>query len=101
MPLDALPLYCFVLFHAGNMNFARENVPLHNASENRDAAIFGVGIGFITFDSIVIALRIYVRAFMLHALGTDDGMSMKSQSRAQLIQSPVLMIIGAVMHLQL
>ncbi|KAJ5279023.1 hypothetical protein N7478_004395 [Penicillium angulare] len=51
-------------------------------SESRHAAIFGVGIGFIVFDSIVIALRIYVRAFMLRAVGTDD----------------ILMIIGAILN---
>ncbi|KAL3478150.1 hypothetical protein BJX99DRAFT_269361 [Aspergillus californicus] len=50
--------------------------------ENRHAAIFGVGIGFIVFDSIIIALRIYVRAFMLRAWGTDD----------------ILMIIGAILN---
>ncbi|BCS28619.1 uncharacterized protein APUU_70189A [Aspergillus puulaauensis] len=50
--------------------------------ENRHAATFGVGIGFIVFDSVVIALRIYARAFMLRALGTDD----------------ILMIIGAILN---
>ncbi|PGG98228.1 hypothetical protein AJ79_08937 [Helicocarpus griseus UAMH5409] len=45
-----------------------------NVLENRHAAIFGVGIGFIVFDSIIIALRIYARAFMLRALGTDDDL---------------------------
>ncbi|RAK98865.1 uncharacterized protein BO80DRAFT_411456 [Aspergillus ibericus CBS 121593] len=53
-----------------------------DVSENRHAAIFGVGIGFIVFDSIIIALRIYARAFMLRALGTDD----------------ILMIIGAILN---
>lgn len=44
-----------------------------DVSDNRHAAIFGVGIGFIAFDSIVVALRIYARAAMLRALGTDDS----------------------------
>ncbi|KAJ5882559.1 uncharacterized protein N7529_001231 [Penicillium soppii] len=64
------------------MNVAQNTVPKGNVSENRHAAIFGVGIGFIVFDSIVIALRIYARAFMLRALGTDD----------------ILMIIGAILN---
>ncbi|RAH79094.1 hypothetical protein BO86DRAFT_319103 [Aspergillus japonicus CBS 114.51] len=51
-------------------------------SETRHAAIFGVGIGFIVFDSLVVTLRIYARAFMLRALGTDD----------------ILMIIGAILN---
>ncbi|KAL4749578.1 hypothetical protein BDW72DRAFT_213998 [Aspergillus terricola var. indicus] len=51
-------------------------------SENRRAAIFGVGIGFIVFDSIIIALRIYARAFILRAVGTDD----------------VLMVIGTILN---
>ncbi|KAJ5405189.1 hypothetical protein N7465_006473 [Penicillium sp. CMV-2018d] len=62
------------------MHDAQNTASLGNVSENRHAAIFGVGIGFIAFDSIIIALRIYVRGFMLRALGTDD----------------ILMIIGAV-----
>ncbi|KAL4908856.1 hypothetical protein BDW74DRAFT_73708 [Aspergillus multicolor] len=53
-----------------------------DVSENRNAAIFGVGIGFIIFDSILIGLRIYARAFMLRAMGTDD----------------ILMIIGAILN---
>ncbi|KAL2834691.1 hypothetical protein BJY01DRAFT_252923 [Aspergillus pseudoustus] len=56
--------------------------PSSDISENRHAAIFGVGVGFIVFDAIVIALRVYARAFMLRALGTDD----------------ILMIIGAVLN---
>ncbi|OQE21989.1 hypothetical protein PENSTE_c011G09862 [Penicillium steckii] len=56
--------------------------PQGDVSENRRASIFGVGIGFIVFDSIVISLRFYVRGFMLRALGTDD----------------ILMIIGAVLN---
>ncbi|KAL4867979.1 hypothetical protein BDV12DRAFT_186263 [Aspergillus spectabilis] len=44
--------------------------------------LFGMGIGFIAFDSIIIALRIYARDFMLRALGTDD----------------ILMIIGAILN---
>lgn len=39
----------------------------------REAAVFGVGIGFMAFTSIVMALRLWVRIFMLRALGTDDG----------------------------
>ncbi|KAL4916544.1 hypothetical protein BDW62DRAFT_218643 [Aspergillus aurantiobrunneus] len=49
------------------------SAPAEDISENRHAAIYGVGIGFIVFDSVIIALRIYVRAFLLRALGTDDG----------------------------
>ncbi|KAL3465054.1 hypothetical protein BJX64DRAFT_253690 [Aspergillus heterothallicus] len=64
------------------MNVDQTTPPPGNISENRHAAIFGVGIGFIVFDSIVIGLRIYARAFMLRALGTDD----------------VLMIIGAILN---
>ncbi|CRL28942.1 unnamed protein product [Penicillium camemberti] len=64
------------------MDVRQSTAPLGNVSENRHAAIFGVGIGFIVFDSIIIALRIYVRAFMLRALGTDD----------------ILMIIGAILN---
>ncbi|PLB47613.1 hypothetical protein P170DRAFT_409820 [Aspergillus steynii IBT 23096] len=38
----------------------------------RKAAVYGVGIGFMAFISIVIALRLWVRIFMLRAMGTDD-----------------------------
>lgn len=55
------------------MDVAQNMAPPGNVHENRHAAVFGVGIGFIIFDSIIIGLRIYVRAFMLHALGTDDS----------------------------
>ncbi|PYI01345.1 hypothetical protein BO78DRAFT_411549 [Aspergillus sclerotiicarbonarius CBS 121057] len=64
------------------MNVAQNPVPRGNISENRHAAIFGVGIGFMVFDSIILGLRIYVRAFMLRALGTDD----------------ILMISGAILN---
>ncbi len=47
--------------------------PQIDVTENRHAATFGVGIGFIVFDSIIIALRIYARTFTLRALGTDDS----------------------------
>ncbi|KAL4758199.1 uncharacterized protein BDW70DRAFT_170479 [Aspergillus foveolatus] len=60
-PLAAWP-------HDGTQN----KTPPGDISENRRAAIFGVGIGFIVFDSIIIALRIYARGFMLRAVGTDD-----------------------------
>ncbi|KAL2822104.1 hypothetical protein BJX63DRAFT_442289 [Aspergillus granulosus] len=64
------------------MGVAQNAAPPGDVSENRHAAIFGVGIGFIVFDSIIIALRIYARAFMLRALGTDD----------------ILMVIGAILN---
>lgn len=48
-----------------------------DVTKNRHAATFGVGIGFIVFDSIIIALRIYARTFMLRALGTDDSKSLR------------------------
>ncbi|OJJ07141.1 hypothetical protein ASPVEDRAFT_65636 [Aspergillus versicolor CBS 583.65] len=64
------------------MNARQNTEPQIDVSENRHAATFGVGIGFIVFDSIIIALRIYARTFMLRALGTDD----------------ILMIIGAVLN---
>ncbi|KAJ5196063.1 hypothetical protein N7449_006542 [Penicillium cf. viridicatum] len=54
------------------MDVAQNTAPMGNVSENRHATIFGVGIGFIAFDSVIIALRIYVRAFTLRALGTDN-----------------------------
>lgn len=66
------------------MDVAQNTAPLGNVSENRHATIFGVGIRFIAFDSIIIALRIYVRAFILRALGTDDGKSMEPISRVKL-----------------
>ncbi|KAJ5515703.1 hypothetical protein N7527_007263 [Penicillium freii] len=66
------------------MDDAQNKASLGNVSENRHAAIFGVGIGFIAFDSIIIALRIYIRAFMLRALGTDDRKSMEPIQRAKL-----------------
>jgi hypothetical protein len=66
------------------MNAAQNTAHTGHVSENRHAAIFGVGIGFIAFDSIIIALRIYVRAFMLRALGMDDSKSIKSNSIQEL-----------------
>lgn len=65
------------------MDVDQNAAPQGDISENRRAAIFGLGIGFIVFDSIVIALRIYVRGFMLRALGTDDSGSSGSQSEYQ------------------
>ncbi|CAG8943273.1 unnamed protein product [Penicillium salamii] len=64
------------------MDIDQNAAPQGDISENRRAAIFGLGIGFIVFDSIVIALRIYVRGFMLRALGTDD----------------ILMVIGTILN---
>ncbi|KAL3428758.1 hypothetical protein BDV09DRAFT_203927 [Aspergillus tetrazonus] len=64
------------------MDDTQNKTPPGDISENRRAAIFGVGIGFIVFDSIIIALRIYARGFMLRAVGTDD----------------VLMVIGAILN---
>ncbi|RAH71256.1 uncharacterized protein BO66DRAFT_371689 [Aspergillus aculeatinus CBS 121060] len=64
------------------MNVAQRSALPEDISKTRHAAIFGVGIGFIVFDSIVVALRIYARAFMLRALGADD----------------ILMIIGAILN---
>lgn len=55
-----------------------------DVTENRHAATFGVGIGFIVFDSVVVALRIYARAFMLRALGTDDSKSLIPRERPTL-----------------
>lgn len=40
----------------------------------RQAPVFGVGIGFIIFITIVLILRMYVRLVMIRAVGTDDGM---------------------------
>lgn len=73
--------------------------PQGDVSENRRASIFGVGIGFIVFDSIVISLRFYVRGFMLRALGTDDIKSTKGNLRLKTNNHKVLMIIGAVSNL--
>ncbi|KAL4733545.1 hypothetical protein BDV11DRAFT_199844 [Aspergillus similis] len=67
------------------MDGTQNTPPPGDISENRRAAIFGVGIGFIVFDSVIIALRIYARAFMLRAVGTDD----------------VLMVIGAILNIGL
>ncbi|PYH86250.1 hypothetical protein BO82DRAFT_428700 [Aspergillus uvarum CBS 121591] len=64
------------------MAIAQRSALPNDISETRHAAIFGVGIGFIAFDYIVVTLRIYARAFMLRALGTDD----------------ILMIIGAILN---
>jgi len=58
--------------------------PQGDVSDNRRASIFGVGIGFIVFDSIVISLRVYVRGFMLRALGTDDSTSINRNWRVKL-----------------
>ena len=43
-------------------------------SGSRQATVFGVGIGFMAFISMVIALRVYARAVILRAMGVDDGM---------------------------
>ncbi|KAL4903357.1 hypothetical protein BDW74DRAFT_156227 [Aspergillus multicolor] len=39
---------------------------------SRQASVLGVGTAFVVFISVVIAIRIYVRRVMLHAMGTDD-----------------------------
>ncbi|KAJ5780610.1 hypothetical protein N7457_005770 [Penicillium paradoxum] len=67
------------------MEVAQDTASQGNISENRHAAIFGVGIGFIVFDSIIIALRIYARAFMLKALGADDIRAFQSYGEQHLI----------------
>lgn len=38
-------------------------------------SVLGIGAAFMAFTSVVIALRIYVRAFLLRAWGCDDGES--------------------------
>jgi hypothetical protein len=78
------------------MDGIQNTAPPGDLSENRRAAIYGVGIGFIMFDSIIIALRIYARAFILRAVGTDDGKAIKTTSTAMLTNNPVLMVIGSV-----
>ncbi|KAI9036628.1 uncharacterized protein KD926_001641 [Aspergillus affinis] len=56
-------------------------VPRGDQLPTRKAAVYGVGIGFMVFTSIVILLRLWVRIFMLRALGTDD----------------VLMVVGTIL----
>ncbi|PLB44204.1 hypothetical protein P170DRAFT_450379 [Aspergillus steynii IBT 23096] len=41
-------------------------------SGSRQATVFGVGIGFMAFITVVIALRVYARAVILRAMGADD-----------------------------
>ncbi|KAL4864894.1 hypothetical protein BDV12DRAFT_188621 [Aspergillus spectabilis] len=45
-------------------------------SGSRQASVFGVGGAFVAFVTAVIAARIYARLVMLHAMGTDDIMSL-------------------------
>ncbi|KAE8148625.1 hypothetical protein BDV25DRAFT_141583 [Aspergillus avenaceus] len=59
--------------------------PPGGITDDRQKAIIGVNSGFIVFGTIVIALRVYARTVILHALGIDD----------------VLMIIGTVVSLGL
>lgn len=40
----------------------------------RQASVFGVGISFIVFISVVMGLRMYVRVKMIQAVGVDDSM---------------------------
>ena len=53
-------------------------VPRGDQLPTRKAAVYGVGIGFMAFTSIVVLLRLWVRIFMLRALGTDDGRSSRT-----------------------
>ncbi|OGE53249.1 hypothetical protein PENARI_c008G03961 [Penicillium arizonense] len=43
-------------------------------SGTRQAAVFGVGISFIVFISIVMAIRMWVRVKVIRAVGSDDIM---------------------------
>jgi hypothetical protein len=43
-------------------------------SGSRQAAVFGVGISFIVFISIVMAIRMWVRVKVIRAVGSDDSM---------------------------
>ena len=35
--------------------------------------MFGVGISFIVIIAVLISVRMYVRMFMIKAVGVDDG----------------------------
>lgn len=39
----------------------------------RQGSVFGVGISFMTFIGIVMALRMYVRVKLIQAVGVDDS----------------------------
>jgi hypothetical protein len=39
----------------------------------RQASVFGVGISFMVFTSIVMGLRMYVRLRLIRAIGPDDS----------------------------
>ncbi|KAI9036469.1 uncharacterized protein KD926_001812 [Aspergillus affinis] len=39
---------------------------------SRQATVFGVGIGFMAFITVVLSLRVYARAVILRAMGVDD-----------------------------
>ncbi|RAL00210.1 uncharacterized protein BO80DRAFT_357571 [Aspergillus ibericus CBS 121593] len=42
-------------------------------------SVFGIGVAFMAFTFVVIALRIYVRAVLLRAWGCDDDIDLKNQ----------------------
>jgi hypothetical protein len=44
-------------------------------SDTRQASVFGIGISFIVFTTIVMFLRFYVRFFITHGVGMDDSES--------------------------
>lgn len=40
---------------------------------SRQASVFGVGISFIVIIAALISVRMYVRMFMIKAVGIDDS----------------------------
>lgn len=42
-------------------------------SGTRQGSVFGVGISFIVFITIIMTIRIYVRIVIIKAVGADDS----------------------------
>lgn len=63
----------------------------------QQTTVLGIGVAFMAFTSVVIALRVYVRTLLLRAWGADDGEpTIVPRSFDKSNEHAVLMVIGTV-----
>ncbi|EHA22331.1 hypothetical protein ASPNIDRAFT_45100 [Aspergillus niger ATCC 1015] len=61
----------------------------------QQTTVLGIGVAFMAFTSVVIALRVYVRTLLLRAWGADDGEpTIVPRSFDKSNEHAVLMVIG-------
>ncbi|PYH54844.1 uncharacterized protein BO96DRAFT_424449 [Aspergillus niger CBS 101883] len=63
----------------------------------QQTTVLGIGVAFMAFTSVVIALRVYVRTLLLRAWGADDGEpTIVPRSFDKSNEHAVLMVIGTL-----